>query len=119
MYISKDKASAPTVATKSFLFTCLIYAIKRRDIPMVDIPVAFMQSDMEGPDTYMKLEGKTLQILTSLDLKLYKNFITTENRKSIIYVKLEKALYRTIQAALLFWDNLTKTLKKWGFTISP
>ena len=37
----------------------------------------------------------------------------------MIYVKLRKALYGTIQAALLFWKNLTKTLKSWGFTINP
>ena len=42
-----------------------------------------------------------------------------ENSKLTIYVKLKKALYGTIQTALLFWKNLTKVLKKWGFTINP
>ena len=37
----------------------------------------------------------------------------------MIYVKLKKALYDTIQAALLFWKHLSKTLKKWRFTINP
>ena len=36
-----------------------------------------------------------------------------------MYVKLKKALYGTLQAALLFWKNLTTTLIEWGFTINP
>jgi hypothetical protein len=30
-----------------------------------------------------------------------------------------KALYGTLQAALLFWQNLSTELKKWGFEINP
>ena len=36
-----------------------------------------------------------------------------------MYVKLRRALYGTIQAAMLFWKNLTKVLKSWGFKINP
>ena len=84
----------------------------------VDIPGAFMQSDMEGPDTFMKLEGKTVQILSQLDPSKYTQFVKQENGKSVLYVKLKKALYGIIQAVLLFWKNMTKTLKQWGFTIN-
>ena len=63
VYISKDQASAPTVATESLLLTCLIDAAENRDVATVDVPRAFMQSDMEGPDTHMKLEGKMVEIL--------------------------------------------------------
>ena len=36
-----------------------------------------------------------------------------------MYVKLKKALYGKIQAALLFWKNMTKSLFSWGFKIIP
>jgi len=36
----------------------------------------------------------------------------------MLYVKLRKALYGTLQVALLFWKLLSNTLKEWGFTIN-
>jgi len=41
-----------------------------------------------------------------------------KNDKPMLYVKLRKALYRTLQAALLFWKLLSNTLKEWGFKIN-
>ena len=117
--MSKEEESVPTVSTEGLLLTCLINVMEVRDVASVDIPGAFMQSDMEGPDTYMELEGKTSHILSNIDPKLYTTFIRKENGRLVMYVKLKKALYGTIQAALLFWKNLTKTLKSWGFTIIP
>ena len=67
----------------------------------------------------MKLEGKMVHILTQIDKDLYKQYVAKENRKSVMYVKLKKSLHSTIQAALLFWKNLTKTLKSWGFKVNP
>ena len=122
IYATKDDVSSPTVATEALLLTCLIDAMEHRDVATVDIPGAFMQSDMEGihgETTYMKLEGKTVDILKKLDPKLYEKHTTYENGKQILYVKLEKALYGTIQASLLFWKNLTKTLQEDGFVINP
>ena len=34
-------------------------------------------------------------------------------------MKLEKALYGTLQASLIFWKKLTATLIDWGFEINP
>jgi hypothetical protein len=42
-----------------------------------------------------------------------------KNGKGVIYVILTKALYGTLQAALLFWQNLSGKLQKWGFEINP
>ena len=32
---------------------------------------------------------------------------------------LQKALYGTLQASLLFWQNLTSSLQEWGFEVNP
>jgi len=37
----------------------------------------------------------------------------------MLYVRLKKALYGMLQAALLFWQLLSDTLVSWGFTINP
>ena len=80
-----------------------------------------MHSNMQGLNretTYMKLEGKTVSIMNKIYPSLYEKNITIENKKEAIYVKLKKALYGTVQASLLFWQNLTKTLINWGFKIN-
>jgi hypothetical protein len=73
---------------------------------------------MEGK-VLMKMEGTMAELLVKLDPKLYQKCIQTNNGKPVMYVKLQKALYGTLQALPLFWKNLTATLKEWGFEINP
>ena len=42
-----------------------------------------------------------------------------ERGKPVIYVRLLKALYGNLKAAILFWENLRETLQEWGFNIDP
>ena len=58
VYVSKEEASTPTVGTESLLLSCLIGAMEGKDIATV--ASTFMQLDLEGPDTLMKLEGRTV-----------------------------------------------------------
>ena len=105
LYASKDNVSSPTVATEALLLTCLIDAMEHQDVATVDIPGAFMQSDMEeihGKTTHMKLEGRMVDILNTIDPSLYKKHTKVKNGKKVIYVRLDKALYGTIQESLLF-----------------
>jgi hypothetical protein len=67
----------------------------------------------------MKLEGVMAEVILKIDPNLYTKYVAKENGKDVIYVILEKALYGTLQAALLFWQNLSGELKKWGFEINP
>ena len=41
-----------------------------------------------------------------------------KQEQHMLYFKLRKALYWTLQAALLFWKLLGNTLKEWGFKIN-
>ena len=70
LYMNKDDVSSPTVSTQDLLFTCIIDAIEEREVATVNIPGAFMQSETEGDATFMKLEGKAVDILTRLDSNL-------------------------------------------------
>jgi hypothetical protein len=85
--------------------------VEKLDIATCDIPGAFMQSDMKGK-VVMKLKGVMAKVILKIDPKKY-------TRKDVIYAILKKALYGTLQAALLFWQNLCTELKKWGFDINP
>jgi hypothetical protein len=46
-YIAKEDASSPTVATESLLLSCIINAEEKRDVAVVDIPNAFIQTCVE------------------------------------------------------------------------
>ena len=119
VYMNKDEVSSPTISTEALLITCVLDAMEERDVATVDIPGAFMQTDMEGEDTFMKIEGKMVDILTRLDPELYEKHIIFENGHKVLYVKFKKALYGTLQASMLFWKNLTGTLINMGFEINP
>ena len=67
----------------------------------------------------MKLEGKIVVFLAKISPSLYSRYSTIEKVRKMMYVKLKKALYGTLQAAFLFWKNLTSALIEWGFTINP
>jgi hypothetical protein len=59
------------------------------------------------------------ELIVHLDPKLYQQHIQNENGKPVLYAKLNKALYGTLQAALLFWKLLSSKLQEWGFIINP
>jgi hypothetical protein len=109
--MTKEETSSPTVASQSLPLTCIIDAIEGRDIVTVDLPGAFMKSDMEG-GIYMKLEGVMAEVILKIDPKKYKKYVVQEGGHDVIYVRLTKALYRTLQAALLFWKNLLSKLQE-------
>jgi hypothetical protein len=116
--MTKEETTSPTVATEALILTCVIDAIEERDVATCDIPGAFMQSDMKGK-VIMKLEGVMAEVILKIDTKKYQKYVAHEHGKDVIYVILTKALYGTLQAALLFWQNLSAQLDKWGFTINP
>ena len=77
-----------------------------------------MQGDQDET-VHMRLEGTLAEFLTKCDPNLYCQYVVTENNKPVLYVKLIKALYGTLHAALIFWPKLTSKLVEWGFVINP
>ena len=110
--MSKEETASPTVSTEALFIQCLIDTLERRDVETCDIPGAFMQADMEGKTVHVKLEGVVARIMLSIDDTLYRKYTVQENGRPVIYIELEKALYRTVQAAMLFYKNLTTQLEK-------
>ena len=84
VYLNKDDVSAPTVATESLLLTCLIDAMENRYIATVNIPGTFMQSDLEGDDLHLKLEGKMVDILAKLNPAHYTKYARVINGKKMM-----------------------------------
>jgi hypothetical protein len=119
VYKTKDETSSPTVLTEALFLTAAINAHDHRKVVTIDIPGAFMQCDIDEL-IFVKLEGAMALLLVKMDPIKYKPFLTHENDKPILYVKLLKALYGTLQAVLLFWENLSSFLiGKLGFVVNP
>ena len=78
-----------------------------------DVPGAFMQVDVDEV-VHVRLTGAMAELLAKVDPALYNKYIVTEHGKPSIYVQLQKALYGTLSAALLFWKDLSEHLKGEG-----
>jgi hypothetical protein len=73
-YISKKDASSPTVATESVLLSCIIDAEEERDVAVIDIPNAFIQTRVEDEKdmAIIKIRGVLVDILVEIALDVYK-----------------------------------------------
>jgi hypothetical protein len=58
-YICKEYARSPTVSTESVLLSCIIDADEHRDVAVVDIPNAFVQTRAENEKdmAFIKIQG--------------------------------------------------------------
>jgi hypothetical protein len=118
-YMTKEDTSSTTVAIKSVFLSLVIDADEQRDVATVDIPGAFLHADMDDK-IYMRIDGDMARMLVNIAPDTYEPFLTyTKGNEPIIYVLVEKALYGTLKAALLFWEKLSNLLISWGFVINP
>jgi hypothetical protein len=46
-HVTKEESSSPTVSTEAVLLTSIVNACKGRDVPVVDIPNAFIQTKVD------------------------------------------------------------------------
>jgi hypothetical protein len=106
------------VSVETLFLSCVINAKEHWKVVTCDIPGVLMQADIDEV-LHLRLEGPFAQLLTKVDPDLYAKFLSKEKGKDIMYVKLTKALYGTLQAALLFWKDLTGYLYELGFVLNP
>jgi hypothetical protein len=95
--------------------TCVIDARERRCVVTADVPGAFLHADMDDI-VHVIVEGEQLELLIKSN-PAYRMFVHTDPRtgKERAYLRLNKALYGTLKAARLFYEDLTKHLEEMGF----
>jgi hypothetical protein len=118
LYKTKEETSSPTVRTESLLLSCVIDSKEQRQVITCDVPGAFMQVDVDEV-VHVRLAGPLAELLTKVDPKLYTKYLGTERGKPVMYVQLQKALYGTLSAAMLFWKDLSGHLYAEGFRANP
>ncbi len=119
LWMSKEDSASPTVSQEAVMLTAAIEAHENREVAIVDIPNAFIQTDHKGEKVHMKIRGKLAEILVSVAPKLYEPFVTKECGHTVLYVELLKALYGCIESPLLFYRKLRKDLESQGFVVNP
>ena len=121
-FISKEEASSPTVATESVLLTCIIDAEERRDVAVVDIPNAFIQTRIEDEKdmAIIKIRGILVDMLLDVAPEIYTPYVTVDKKgvKQLI-VQCLNAIYGTMMASLLYYNKFRKSLTKIGFIFNP
>lgn len=121
-YIQKEDASSPTVSTESVLLTAIIDAEEGRDVAVIDIPNAFIQTRIEDEDdmAIIKLRGVLVDILLEIAPGVYDDYVTVDKKGTKqLLVQCQNALYGTMVASLLYYRKFVATLKKEGFTLNP
>ncbi len=73
-----------------------------------------MQADMDEI-VYMRLSEPLANLLTKVNKEKYTKNVSEEGGRPVVYVKIRKALYGTLQAALL----LCGQLEPWEFVLNP
>jgi hypothetical protein len=103
-YKSKEDASATMVATESVLLSCIIDAKEERDVAVVDIPNAFVQTRVENEKdmAFIKIRGILVDILVEIAPDVYKSYVSKDKKGSKqLLVQCQNALYGMMVAILL------------------
>ena len=93
------------------MLSCIIDAMYGWEVATADIPGSFLQTDYGKGDIHIKLEGAMVTLLRNIGPEYYKDFIYTEKRgRECMYAEAKKAIYGTLEASLIFWGKLSKSL---------
>ena len=115
----EDILSSPTSSLESIIYTLVRDAYERRYVVTLDIPGAYLHALWpEDTEVVMKLEGKFVDILCDVD-KEYKQYVTYEKGKKVLYVRVLRALYGCLESALLWYELYSSTLEGMGFKLNP
>ena len=96
------------------MLSCTIDTKEGRHVTVTSIPGEFLHMYMDQ-NVHMLLEGTIAELIIKLEPKLYRKYIwRNKNNEPMLYLKLTKALYGTLQVALLFWKLLSTKLTEWG-----
>ena len=102
LYTKKEDCASPTVSLPSVIMTSIIDAWERREVAIVDIPNAFVQTENTGEPVFMKIRGEMARMLVELSPETYQPFLVHDQRgEPVLYVQVMKALYGMLQSSLL------------------
>jgi hypothetical protein len=104
------------------MLTCVIDANENRDVAIVDIPNAFVQTVVEDEKdrAFIRIRGPLVNILVTIAPDVYGPYVTVGKKgKKQLLIQCLAALYGTMVASLLHYKKFVKSLKSKGFKLNP
>ncbi len=116
-HVTKEELSSPTVSTKAVLLTLIVDAHKGRDVAVVNIPNAFIQTNVDDAKDHVIIHITEVIVdwLVKVLPKVYALYVVT-NSKSVnsLLVECYNAIYGTMVAGLLYNRKFSSRLKNRG-----
>jgi hypothetical protein len=104
------------------LLSCIIDAEEEREVAVVDIPNAFVQTRVENEKdmAFIKIRGILVYILVEIAPDVYKSYVLKDKKglKQLL-VQCHNSLYGTMVASLLYYRKFVKSLTDIDFMINP
>ena len=123
-YTSKQETSSPTYHVESIFCTAVIDAMECSNVAVVDVPNSFVQTDLikngKAVKIIMVLRGRLADIMIRISPQVYNKYPATNKQgKTVLCVKLPKALYGLMEASLMFCQKFLRDLEEKDFKINP
>ena len=95
-HIAKEETASPAVATEANFALTATAAHERRFVGTKDLPGAFLHANNDS-FVIMKLTGKLAELMVKTVPNIYHKYVIEDSTgKPILYVQLQKALYRIL-----------------------
>lgn len=110
-WYEKHETSSPTVSVDALFATLLVGAFEQWDVAI------YLNAVM---DTFilMRLEGDDVDLMCEVSPE-FCAYVAIEQGRSVLYLRLARALYGCVQSALLWYKLFKQTLQQMGFTVNP
>jgi hypothetical protein len=81
-HVTKEESSSPTVSTEAVLLTSIVDAHKGRDIAVIDIPNAFIQTRVDDAKDHVVIciTGVIVDWLVKVAPKVYASYVATNSK---------------------------------------
>ena len=102
--------------------TSTIDAVEERDVAVIDIPNAFIQTRIKNDEdkVILRLRVKLADLLIKMAPEIYRKHITINRQgETFLYLRVLNAIYVIMKAALLFCQKFVGDLMTIGFELNP
>ena len=120
--IMEEDTASPTVALKSVFLMAMIDAAEGRDVTIIDILNAFIQTQLDDDSNkvLMRLHGKFAKLMVEVAPEIYSKYVSMDSKgELVLYVCLLNALYGIMKAALLYYECFVCDIMAIGFKLNP
>ena len=120
-FISKEDSSLSTVPTEELLLSCIIDAEEERDVAVIDILNAFIQTRAENEKdmVYIRVRGVLVGPLIEIAPDIYGSYVKLDKKRNkVLILQCLNAIYGTMVASLLYYNKFCSILKRNHFVIN-